>query len=77
MVLSVLEAAVLAATDLPRITPTSTNTGITAAPAGSTTAAATSCSNASVIPSTRLDEQLVQDTIKVSRKYLHPSRRVC
>lgn len=63
VVLSMLEAAVLAASDLPRITPASTTSGVTAAPAASS--APTLGSNPSVIPSTGLDEQLVQDTIQV------------
>jgi len=63
VVLSVLEAAVLAAMDLPRITPASTNNGIMAAPAPGATAASNNSPN--VIPSTGLDAQLVEDAMKV------------
>lgn len=63
VVLAVLEAAVLAAADLPRITPASTSSGVTPAPAAS--GAAGPGSSPSVIPSTGLDEGLVQDTLKV------------
>lgn len=63
VVLSVLEAAVLAAMDLPRITPASTSNGIMAAPAAGTTTASNNSPN--VIPSTGLDAQLVEDTMKV------------
>lgn len=66
VVLSVLEAAVLAAADLPRITPASTSSGVAAAPAASTAAALGS--SLSVIPSTRLDDGLVLDTIQVCSK---------
>jgi hypothetical protein len=60
----VLEAAVLAAADLPRITPNSTSSGVVAAPSASSSASVAPGSP-SIIPSTGLDEQLVQETIKV------------
>jgi hypothetical protein len=63
VVLSVLEAAVLAAADLPRITPASTSSGVAAAPAANTGPALGS--SLSIIPCTGLDEGLVQDAIKV------------
>lgn len=71
VVLSMLEAAVVAASDLPRITPASTSSGVTVAAAAS--GAAALGSSPGVIPSTGLGEQMVQDTLQVSR---HPLGRL-
>jgi hypothetical protein len=65
VVLSMLEAAVLAASDLPRIMPASTTSGVTAAP--TTGGAAAVGGSSGTIPSTGINEQLVQDTIRVSK----------
>jgi hypothetical protein len=64
VVLSMLEAAVLAASDLPRITPASTTNGVTTVTTNGGAAAMGGSSGA--IPSTSIEEQLVQDTSRVS-----------
>jgi hypothetical protein len=74
VVLSVLEAAVLAAADLPRITPNSTSSGVVAAPSASASAPPGS---PSIIPSTGLEEELVQETIKVRAPSLYPRHVAC
>lgn len=63
VVLSMLEAAVVAASDLPCITPASASSGATVAAAAS--GAAALGSSPGVIPSTGLGEQMVRDTLKV------------
>lgn len=63
-VLSVLEAAVLAASDLPRITLSGDSVGGIAPPAVSSLAATSG--NAGTIPSTKLDEKSVQNVLQVS-----------
>lgn len=65
VVLSMLEAAVMAASDLPRITPASTTSGVTAVPTAGG-AAAMGGGNSGAIPSTGIEEQLVQSSIRVS-----------
>jgi hypothetical protein len=63
--LSVLEGAVVAAMGLPKITPSSISSSSLAAPPASTNAASMA-SNPTVIPSTGLTEELVQQTAQVN-----------
>lgn len=69
--LSALEGAVVAAMGLPKITPSSISSSSLAAPPASTNAASMA-SNPTVIPSTGLTEELVQQTAQVSVVECHP-----